>query len=537
MLPYNAQNNDVTNVAIPVQQMRKYWKLVDNIREGTQAMRRVPEYLPQNPRESNQHYENRKSRSFLFDLYTRTLVSITGLAFTKPVVVSNAPAELRYLEHDFDGTGRTLTECAYDLTINALNYGVAYALVDFPPVEDRNMSLAEWRESKYRPYVSIIQPPHTLGWRVEEKRNSAPYVTQFRFSESRIVASGESEFVDKLQHVISVYEPDRIRIFTSDTELDGGSFTETATLENTLGYVPLVTAYGNKIGYMTGKPAMYSLAELNLRHFQSSSEQANILHFARVPFLFAYGFNEGDLENTEIGASMMIVSSNPDARINHVEHSGQAIGSGRQDLKDLELQMAMLGADMLVSKGVGRMTATARRLDQSESMSVLQMALRSVERAIEQMFYIAADWMEIDVVGDISVKIGEDMSVANEPNPAAALKVLMSTGLLTDEQVVEEAKRQGILSSYFKLNDARPKNVVTTDGAQSIDFSAIPVPENIEEAPSEAPTATQDASSIDSLGNMPDALTEAQNGSQRKNEDGDEKKQDMIERLLQYIMK
>jgi hypothetical protein len=546
--------SDVSSMSSVVREMHNEWRLVETLRGGTAAMRKVPEYLPKNTRESDEHYRNRLQRSFLYNLYTRTLSSVTGLAFTTPVVVRGLPDELKYLEYDFDGTGRSITEVAYDLTVNALHFGVAYAIVDYPAVDTGNMTLAEWRESGIRPYINVIRPTSILGWRTNETRTGPPTVEQFRFVEQSIVPFGE--FGEKFVKTVSVYEANKIRLYQSvDSALNytdknaaiaGYQYEEASVLSNSLGYVPLVTAYGNKTGFMTGRPALYSLAELNLRHWQSSSEQNNILHFTRVPFLFAFGFNEGDLQNLEIGASLMVVSSNPEARIQHVEHSGNAIGAGRTDLRDLENQMAALGADALLGKGVGRITATARRLDQNESLSVLQMAIKSVERALERAIIIAADWIDADIDEEgLHVTIADGMSVANEPNPSAALKLLMSTGLFTDEQVIEEARRHGIVSSHFQLKDDRPKNLLTAPAGETIDFSSIPTPENIEEATPEADTTFEQQESMDSSAGAPNALdapTEVQNGSKRNTEDedddkNDKKKQDMIDRLLQYIMK
>jgi hypothetical protein len=534
---------DVSSLSSVVREMHNEWRLVETLRGGTAAMRKVPEYLPKNTRESDEHYNNRLQRSFLYNLYTRTLSSITGLAFTTPVVVRGMPDELKYMQYDFDGTGRSITEVAYDLTVNALHFGVAYAIVDYPAVDAEQMTLGEWRESGIRPYVNVIRPTSVLGWRTTETRTGPPVVDQFRFVEQSVVPFGE--FGEKYVKTVSVYEPNRIRLFQS---VDGSmvhsmsttgaayQYNEMSALPNSLGYVPVVTAYGNKTGYMTGRPALYSLAELNLRHWQSSSEQNNILHFTRVPFLFAFGFNEGDLQNLEIGASLMVVSGNPEARIQHVEHSGNAIGAGRTDLRDLENQMAALGADALLGKGVGRITATARRMDQNESLSVLQMAIKSVERALERSIIIAADWIGIELKEeDIHVTIADGMSVANEPNPAAALKLLMSTGLFTDEQVIEEARRHGIVSSHFQLREDRPKNVI--EASESVDFSTIPAVENVnalrnEQAETQAAEVAEAAEAAEETNETIVAEDDKQNVKK-----DDEERKNMMAKLLDYITK
>src|SRR6185295_4553940 len=99
----------------------------------------------------------------------------------------------------------------------------------------------------------------------------------------------------------------------------------------------LAPVYLNRTGFMTGEPPLEELADLNVAHWQSSSDQRNILTVARVPILFGTGI-EGN-EKLEIGASSMIRTSDPNAKLTYVEHTGAAIGAGERDLERLEFQM------------------------------------------------------------------------------------------------------------------------------------------------------------------------------------------------------
>jgi len=127
---------------------------------------------------------------------------------------------------------------------------------------------------------------------------------------------------------------------------------------------------------MTAEPALLDLANLNIAHWQSDSDQRNILHVARVPILFAAGLgdSEAPIKKLNIGATTFI-NGQIGSDLKYVEHSGKGIEAGRQDLQDLEQRMAQMGLNMLV-KGAGRSgsaTATARVLDQSEADSPLSM--------------------------------------------------------------------------------------------------------------------------------------------------------------------
>lgn len=431
------------------------WKVVEVLRGGTDAIRKAGrDFLPQQPKESDALYKSRLQRSFLFNLYWRTVTSIVGLAYIKNVIVKNVPPELDYLLYDFDAQGRSVTQVAYDLTLDAIHYGLCHGIVDFPSVDTSTMSLADWRNASYRPYFSVINPTNLIGFRESEEPGSH-FLQNVRVKESKLVASDTNEWAEKWVHYVRVFRPNFTEVWKYDPENPDTGYQLVEEIPNTLGYVPLLTAYANKEGFMQGSPALYDLAQVNLCHYQSSSDQRNILHIARVPFIFAKGFEEDELANGTIGSSTMVVTSNVDADMKHVEHSGQAIEAGRKDTLDLENQMAVLGADLLLGKGVSRMTATARKIDQTESMSVLQMALRSVEQLIENAYVIAGDWIGVDA-SEVSVTIGDDLSVANEPNPSNALVALLDSGLFTEEQVFEIGQHKGIIPSHMKLAEDRP---------------------------------------------------------------------------------
>lgn len=440
--------------SIAYQAMYRGWELPETLWGGTQAMRAAgTKYLPQQPKESDAAYENRLARSFLLNLYKRTITTVSGLAFIKPVVINNVPKELEYLEFDVDGTGRNLTEFAYDLAVTCLHLGLVHCMVDFPNVGDTGaLSLGHFQDSGLRPFFTMIHPTRLVGWKTDQN-SSYPRLTQVRIVGQRLEDSDVNQWLEKVVDIVYVIDTESTQVYRFDPESNSTEILE-GVYPHTIGKIPLVTAYSNKVDFMVAEPPLEDLAYVNLAHYQSSSDQRNILHIARVPFLLGTGFEEGELENTEIGANRIILTTNENANIKHIEHTGQAIGAGRTDLKDLEAQMGMLGADLLISKSVSRQTATARRMDQSESMSVLQLTLRSIEQMLEQAYMLAGEWMGIDA-SDVSISIGDDLSVISEPNPTNALIALGQTGLLTEEQIVDEAKRQGILSSYFKLSEQR----------------------------------------------------------------------------------
>lgn len=83
---------------------------------------------------------------------------------------------------------------------------------------------------------------------------------------------------------------------------------------------------------MRGSPPLLNLALLNIKHWQSQSEQDNILHVARVPLLVAYGLADG--ETLTIGSSSATRFDDRQRQgLEYVEHTGAAIEAGKISLR------------------------------------------------------------------------------------------------------------------------------------------------------------------------------------------------------------
>ena len=445
--------------------MWEYWRLPYSLWGGTKRMRKAGKYyLPQEPGETDQSYEARVQKTFLYNAYRRSIQSLAGQPFIKPVTVHNLPTELEYLLDDADSMGNSLTEVAHNLLIDGLHYGKYHVLVDYPSV-DGNITLRDQRELNIAPYFNTVSPLNLIGWE-SERVGGMNALLNIRIKEYSI------EPVDEYQELlitrVRVYKPDEVEVHAIYGR-ESGDFDVEGVSDNTLGRVPLITGYVEKTGFMSSRPPLEDLAWLNLRHWQSSSEQNVILHATRVPIFFASGFEEGELENTTIGPYRGISTTNDSANIRYIEHEGNAITAGERDLEKIEKQMEKMGSDILQQKGVSRQTATARQIDKSESLSVMQLAVRELEHSLEKAIQIAGDWINVDA-SDVKVTIGDDLSVPTEANSVDDLMNLHDRGKIDDEQLVFELKRRGTLSS--SAEDVPPNldtEMVETDEGEEED--------------------------------------------------------------------
>src|SRR5262249_42831857 len=148
----------------------------------------------------------------------------------------------------------------------------------------------------------------------------------------------------------------------------------------TIGKIPFVWCpMGEILGVLEALPPLLDLAQLNIAHWQKSSDLAHITHVSQVPILFASGFPEQpDGRDLVISPNACVNVPNADARLSYVEHSGAAIAAGRQALVDLENQMSVLALRPLVQKD-STTTATETALSAEADYSDLAGMIRSAE--------------------------------------------------------------------------------------------------------------------------------------------------------------
>jgi len=421
---------------------------------GTPRMRLAEKkYLPQEPRESNEAYQVRLERTYLFNGYKRAVKHLASQPFTKPVSVSGLPPELQYIEDDADSQGNSLTDVAYQLLEIGLQRGLYHVLVDYPLV-DGELTVADARRMNIRPYFNVVDPIHLLGWK-HHRHGGVNILDEIRMREIEVEETGDG-FEETFVTRIRIYRPNEVENHVRYGSSPGEDFKEESLGENTLGEIPLITGYTERTGFLTGAPPLEDLIWLNIRHWQSSSDQNNILHVARVPFILGTGFNENELDDIEIGAQRAIISTNSEADMKYVEHTAQAVGAGEKDLQKTEAQMQRMGADILYQKSVARQTATGRQMDKADSLSIMQVIIRDLEHTLERSIQKAGRWLNISErrLEEIKVSVGEDLSLAGaESDPIDKFEMWFDKGRIDIEDYNKEMKRRGIISPNVFLRE------------------------------------------------------------------------------------
>lgn len=426
--------------------MYEHWELPVHLMGGTLAMRSATTtYLPKEERETDAAYTNRLCRTILYGVYSRTIKVLSGLPFVRPIILEDIPEPLEYLEDLADNQNRSLTDFANDILQDIIHFGKSHILVDFPNTAGVQ-TLQDEQDRGVRPYFIQVSPLNLIGWETRIE-GSSEVLTQIRIFEDFSVPDMDKDYGTKPVRRVRVYGEESIEIYEqSEGEVE---YKLVDSMVNTLGYIPLVTVYGNRKGFMMSEPVLEELAWLNLRHYQKQSDLDHIEHFVNQPLLFGAGFDDGEITNIEIGPNRAIFANNVDAKLTYVEHTGTSIGAAQRSMEALEKRMTVMGADLLMKQTGGRVTATASILDNTESVSLLENIIISLEKGLEQAYAMAGDWLDIEA-DDVVVTIGDNLDLPLSANDFTSLLSLSSQGEITNEELLSELKRRGLLSDSFR---------------------------------------------------------------------------------------
>jgi hypothetical protein len=442
--------NDVSTPSAESTHATNAAALTRTLMGGTDAMRKAgAKYLPAFMAETPANHQARINRSVLFNATKKTVVDMTGRVFAKPIELGeDMPEQLKQIAENVDNAGRHLNVFARDVFFDSLQTGIGFIYVDHPPAipkgegTGRDGEVTKADELHRRPYLTYVRVEDLIGWK-STVIDGVVVLTQARIREHVTIPDGP--FNEKT--IAQIRELSRGGWETWRQAEDGpnkGKWFRFAEGTVTLDYIPLVPIYLNRSGFFTGAPPLKDLADLNVAHWQSSSDQRNILTVARVPILFATGISAEDA-TMEIGASSMVRASNPEATLQYVEHTGAAIAAGERDLQSLVMQMQAMGLQLLVDEQTGR-TATGELRDNSKENSSLSAMVSALQDALEQGFGYMADYLGLGHDAGGSLAVNHDFGLTGRLGDIQYLTQAALGGKIDDRTYIDELKRRGALS-------------------------------------------------------------------------------------------
>ena len=424
---------DVNDPSLTWFNQEPHWLMIEDLAGGTYEIRmKHRRYLPQEPREQDDAYENRLARSTCPPYFQRLERMLAGMLTRKPVKLQDVGDTQREQLFDVDLQGNDLNVWTYEAARKMIRYGHVGVLVDMP------------QDGNGRPYWVTYTPREILGYRTEIIDGKTTF-TQLRLLEKIIEADGE--YGEKEVTQIRVLYQGRYEIHRKN---DNGKFVVVDEGETTLSEIPFSVAYANRLTLMESRPPLEDIAELNIKAYQVQSDLDNQLHISAVPLLGFFGFPQSSEEVT--AGPNEAIAFPAEGRAEYIEPTGRSFDSQFQRLEQLEKQINELGLAAVLGQKLSAETAEAKKIDRSQGDSTMMVVAQQMQDLIDNSLVFHAQLLNTTEIGSSFVN-RDFLSTRLEPKEIQSLLQLYTAGTITQKTLLDQLTQGEVLGDEFDVEE------------------------------------------------------------------------------------
>jgi hypothetical protein len=410
-----------------------HWILIEDLMGGTYGMRKKHRrYLPQEPRELDESYDNRLARSVCPPYYQRLERMLAGMLTRKPVRLEDTSDSITEQLFDVDMQGNDLNVWTYETARKLVRYGHVGTLVDAPT-------------DGGRPYWVTYTPRQILGWRTELK-DGQQALSMLRLSETVTVPDGE--YGEKAVQQIRLLTPGGYQLHQKG---DDGEFRITDEGTTSLSEIPFSVAYSNRVGYFESRPPLEDIAELNLKVYQVQSDLDNQLHISAVPMLAFFGFPSA-AEEVSAGPGEAIAFP-AEGKAEYIEPKGTSFDYQFKRLEQIAAQINELGLSAVLGQKLSAETAEAKRIDRSQGDSTMMVIAQNVQDMIDNCLQYHAQYLGQAAAAGSCFVNRDFIGARLEPQEIQSLLQLYTAGTITQETLLRQLSDGEVLGDDFNVDE------------------------------------------------------------------------------------
>jgi len=424
---------DVNDPSLTWFNQEPHWLMIEDLAGGTYEIRmKHRRYLPQEPREQDDAYENRLARSTCPPYFQRLERMLAGMLTRKPVKLQDVGDTQREQLFDVDLQGNDLNVWTYEAARKMIRYGHVGVLVDVP------------QDGNGRPYWVTYTPREILGYRTEVIDGKTTF-TQLRLLEK--IIEPEGEYGEKEVTQVRVLYQGRYEIHRKN---DNGKFVVVDEGETTLSQIPFSVAYANRLTLMESRPPLEDIAELNIKAYQVQSDLDNQLHISAVPLLGFFGFPQSSEEVT--AGPNEAIAFPAEGRAEYIEPTGRSFDSQFQRLEQLEKQINELGLAAVLGQKLSAETAEAKKIDRSQGDSTMMVVAQQMQDLIDNSLVFHAQLLNTTEIGSSFVN-RDFLSTRLDPKEIQSLLQLYTAGTITQKTLLDQLTQGEVLGDEFDVEE------------------------------------------------------------------------------------
>lgn len=457
--------------------MEPKWDKIRTVLSGADALREAEDkYTPRFEQEDDKTYKRRLAKTDLTNVLEDTIENAVAKPFSEPLKIDEANSSEEYIEwsKDIDRQGSDLSTFAEDVFYQSIADGLGYILADSPGIGSEPLTVKRQKDENIRPFLLFIDAPSMLAFR-RSNVNGASVPTYIRYIVESTDFDEDSEAIEvKTVHEIQAHTDDKIGYYrTYENRKGSGSEGKTWKVikegEYAFDQVTVVQInFGKKHERNADvvTPPFHGLADTNIAHWNSQSDQNNVLEHARFAMYHFENMEEpkdsdGNPVPLSFGPGKFFFSPPTDSslhspKISAVELPTEGLKEGWEDLDRKESSMKTMGLDAQTPKNAGALTASERILEAAASNSKLTNWALKFAEALEKAFSYLGLWAGIkgDAAKKVQIIINTEFGVSEkELSEIKILRDMQAMGQLSLRTLLEELRRKQIFDSEFNVDE------------------------------------------------------------------------------------
>lgn len=406
-------------------EMLKFWQMCRDARTGVKAIKYGPNaetYLPRldsqviankdsdkSPNEKNRQYENYKNRSVWYGATGQTVEAFNGMIYSTPPAFNDIPDDIKdsdlmkYASQNDESFLAFMKACTDEIfTVNRVGI-----LEDYPVQLDEKGNIIEMSRLEYEK-AGINS--YSVMYKAEQVTNWGTAVHNGRNIENFYIL--EETWLDYSESVTKPKKRLRWRILQLEKQEDKSlRYKQITVKESTVDgkeailiddvfypmingeyfdYIPFwcLSVYGNTTDDVKD-PEILDLVEMNLAHYRNSADDENEGHYVSIKTAIFPGWPVDD-PNYGLPVLGGGLATPPDQTPFILEATSNATMTER--LKAKEERMAILGAQMLASKGRYIQSAKTSEIENQGQSGILGSLSATIEEFFSVILQLKIEW-------------------------------------------------------------------------------------------------------------------------------------------------
>ena len=405
------------------------WTKADDCLGGTEAMRSAAgkdgesPYLPQFPMEADDSYDYRLKTSTFMPAYGDALDMIVGAITRRPPTLNSVSAGIEADWENIDKAGTHWTVFAQRLLRTGAHYGAAYVLTEMPKKPKGIFDAEQSKNMNFRPFSLLYSAKELADWPRYVVIDGAKVLQEIRFRECYSIPDGFGNI-----------EVERFRVWRVPVEVDDfGNYRRTGNAEweiweeqeieagkrrrgqkkteltmidsdtSPLADIPVAVFNANpdlEEPEETEGPVLLNLANVNIKHYQITSDHEKILHKC-APILTAV--NRKDAEISPTAGLDVLIDCLEGGSVSYAEPPGTSLAERREWIAAIEKQMLEMGASLFAEGSQkGAMTATEVKERGGAKQSRISQIAGAWHDCMETVLGFFAQWKGEEPSGEIT---------------------------------------------------------------------------------------------------------------------------------------